>query len=445
MTADVGTAFVVTRPLPSRVVSVPGLGRAVSLVTMAALTAIVAWLRLTPTARDTLWAEDGREFLQRAASDPQWTTLLRPYAGYLHLVPRIEAILTVDLVPVQWWADSMTALSCIIAGCVATAVYMSSREFLSWMPARLAVSALTVLTPLASREVLGNAANLHSILFWGVLWVVLATPHTRTGQMAGAAFTLLAALTDIQVVFLLPLLLWNRRDRRTWPIKAALVVGAMAQITAQLLAPRAWGGRGAVSALSLAEGWAINAVASSWIPIPELGRALSAALPGVFLCLLIPLSAMAIIWCVGTRRQQILSSILLIGSIVVWCAGVMVDPAPWYDYAAMSPLELTHVWLSRYGVVPAMMLLAQVGVAADALMRHPATGRRIAARGLMVVLVISLMVQASEPLNRRGAGPAWAPQIATADTQCDSRGHPAATLRETLTWTVRVPCRYVDG
>ena len=439
-----------------RAARVPGMSRwitgPVAAVMIVLLAAIAAWMRLDATARDTLWAEDGRLFLASAASGSQAATLLHPYAGYLHLIPRLEAIVTVDVVPLEWWALSMTALSCLAAGVVAAVVFLATRDVVGWMPARVVIALLTVLTPLASREVLGNAANLHSLLFWGVFWVMLAVPRSRTGQLGYAIFVLLAALTEIQVVFLLPMVLWRLRDRRTWAVKAVLVAGALAQLGTALTIGRASDGYAQDSPLSIAEGWVINAVASSWVPIPRLGEALATQLPLVMLLVVVPIGAIAVTMVFGTSRQRAVSGMLLAGSVVVWCAGVVLDPAPWYEYAGMTPQQLTAVWLSRYGVVPAMMLLAEVVLAAAVLARHPRrvgtsgalSVRGVVAAGLLAALAVPLLLQAPENLSRRAEGPAWEPQLSAAAERCEAPGLASTAVRETIGWSMPVPCRYFD-
>ncbi|MDL9978798.1 hypothetical protein [Microbacterium candidum] len=407
--------------------------------------AVLAWLRLAPSARDTLWAEDGTLFLQSAAGHAQWTTLFAPYAGYLHLVPRLEAITTVDLVPVQWWALSMTALSCAVAGLVAVVVFVASRDLLPGIAPRLVVSGLTVLTPLLPREVLGNAANVHTLLFWGVFWVLLAAPRTRAGRIGYALFVLVSALTEIQTVFLLPLLLWNRRDRRTWPIKLALVVGVAGQFLAELLAPRGAGQPVTVGIPSLIDGWFINGILTSWVPIPVLGNILAASMPVILILALVPMAAVAVTTFFGTAAHRALAWILAGYSVLIWCAGVIVDPAPWYQYATFTQAELTHVWLSRYGVIPAMMLLAELPLAAVALVRSRSRPRRVAASVLIAAVVLTVFVQAPENLSRRDYGPAWGPQIAAAEQKCDRPTVTSVEIGETLGWSTRVPCSFFAG
>lgn len=408
--------------------------------------ALVAWFRLTPAVRGTFWAEDGRTFVGAAATLPQLATLLQPYAGYLHFVPRLEAIVTVDLVPVQWWAESMTALSCLLAGIVAAIVFASTRELLPWLPARIAVAGLTVLTPLATREVLGNAANLHSILFWGLFWVLLSRPRRLSASWILAGFALIAALTEVQSLFLVPLLLWCRHERGSWPMKAALLVGVAAQVFATVTSPRHSNGQAPDSPLSLLVGWLINAVSTSWIPVNRVDQVLGAVgLWPVVLLALVPLAAVAVTLSLGSARQRAVSLLLLGTSLLVWCAGVLIDPQTWYDYANETPAELAHAWLSRYGVVPAMMLLAELALAAAVLAARRERWSSRLAVAVLLSLAVTTVSQAPTNISRRAAGYAWQPQIAAAVRTCTPPHVAEVALKETIGWEVIVPCRDFDA
>ncbi len=56
-------------------------------VLVLALSTAVAWSRLDPVQRATLWAEDGRNFVSEYMVDGLGATLFRPFGGYLQLVP----------------------------------------------------------------------------------------------------------------------------------------------------------------------------------------------------------------------------------------------------------------------------------------------------------------------------------------------------------------------
>jgi hypothetical protein len=121
------------------------------LVAFGGAAALAAWLRLPAVARDTLWAEDGRNFLQGAIDSGPVNSLFIPYAGYLHTIPRMIAAV-VELFPISGWAIGMTAGACIVAGVVTVTVFVATRGIIDWMPARVAIASLTVLAPLAPRR-----------------------------------------------------------------------------------------------------------------------------------------------------------------------------------------------------------------------------------------------------------------------------------------------------
>jgi hypothetical protein len=215
----------------------------VGVVLIAVVAALAAWQRIPAIARDTLWAEDGRIFVQGAMDRGPIASLFIPYAGYVHTVPRLIASAVVSFVPVTGWALGMTAGACLVAGILAATVFVATRGIIRWMPARLVLAALTVLAPLAPREVLGDATNLHSLFLWTLFWIVLAAPRTRTSTIGLAVVGLLGALTEVQSLLLLPLLLvvvvlrdrrsgrgWERarREWARWIPRAAVLLGATA-------------------------------------------------------------------------------------------------------------------------------------------------------------------------------------------------------------------------
>jgi hypothetical protein len=442
----------------------------VVVVTVAVAGALLAWLRLPPVARDTLWAEDGRNFLQNAMQSGPIDSLFVPYAGYLHTVPRVIAAITVQFAPVADYAQWMTAGACLAAGAIAAIVYVTSVDIVRSVPVRLVLSGITVLAPLAPREVLGNVANLHSLVLWGLFWMLLYRPRSRHGAVALGIVALLGSLTEIQSVFLLPLLLWRPRDRRGWPLRLGFAIGALAQVAVTLVWSRNPNTTAPAGLASTLYGYLINAVMPIWLPQSAIGPALVAG-GGAFALVLPFVAAAAVAVWHGSPRQRIAVIGLAAGSLTVYGVSIALNPAPFYDYASMSPSQLATVWLARYGVVPSMMLLAiplvavstvtgRAGVGSALPRRIPprirarrtprirtrpgprttvgATSARLAVVGVVLVLVLAQFVP---QYTRRSAGPAWQPQLASAEKYCEGKpGRAFATLKETISWHVDVAC-----
>ncbi len=409
-----------------------------ALVVLALGAAAIAWLRIPAADRDVLWAEDGRNFLQDAI-DGAAGGVLRPYAGYLHVVPRLLASAVAATVPPAGWAVAMTAGSCLIAGILSAVVFVSARAVIPARMARLAIAMLTVLAPMASREVLGNAANLHSLFFWALFWMLLGRPRSRTGSAVLAAVGLLAALTEIQAVLLLPLLLVAWRDRRRWLVRGAVLLGVVAQLTVTLIWARPASGHQAVGPLSLPYGYLINVVMPFAVPRSAIGPALNASGPLLGLIVLAALAFCAFWGLRGGIRARTAVIALLAMSAVVYCASVVANPNPFLDYANISRTALEHVWFVRYGVVPSMMLGAAAVVGLTAVWQRSA--RRTVRLVVIAVVIVGLLGNAAPQPTRRSDGPSWSAGVATAEQLCgrrpDTRSVP---IGETLGWQLVVPC-----
>jgi hypothetical protein len=394
--------------------------------------ALAAWLRLPDTARGTIWAEDGREFLQQAL-DGHGMLLLEPYAGYLQFVPRVVAWLTVLLVPPAGYALAMSAAACLITGLLAGVVFACARGLVPSVPLRLLLAAITVLVPTLPHEVLGDQADIHWLFLWVTPWLLLARPRSTASAIGLGALALTAALTEIQVAVFLPLMLagWRgephgggsggRSDpRHLWWVRAGLLAGVAAQLIATALSPRGTGGA-TLEPARFALGYLEQVVLPLYdARVPDL-TALAAsvgATVAVGLCGLLPFAALGAVAIVrGDRLQRIAAVALLAGSVVLWTVAVTLNGLP----GALS--------LQRYGLVPSMMLLgsAVVGIQVLAQAPRPRGIRAFAAVGparvpvvLVSVLLISvvLVVQFVPDATRRSAGPVWADGVARAAGLC---------------------------
>ncbi|KJL33786.1 hypothetical protein RS86_01583 [Microbacterium azadirachtae] len=439
-----------------------GLGRRISVpprgaivIAMAAVIAVAgaaaAWLRLPGTARDTLWAEDGRDFLQ-GAIDSGFDEVFVPYGGYLHVIPRLIAGLAAAL-PVESMAVAMTAGSCLVAGVCTAVVWLCARQIL--LPVHAAVvAALTVLAPLAAREVLGNTANLHTLMMWTLLWLLLVTPRRRGVAVVVAVVVAFAALTEIQAVLLIPVALWRVRDPMRRIVLAGLLTGLAAQVAASLLSPRRQTAFGHVEPLSYVKGFVANAV----LPLALPQQAIGPALAGHGLAIVVGAAAatlllLGLLLRSSSRSHRILVAVLLAGAVVIYCGSVYANPEDYYDYARHTTEQLRSIWLPRYGVLPSMLIASAIVVAADGVARARRPGstgavrRRALLSRLAVAGVVASMVLHFGPWDtRRSQGPAWTPQVAAARQLCEQDpGRGDVTLEQTLGWEVRVPCDRLGG
>ncbi len=445
-------------PAQSRVRDIRGVlasHTSLSVALLGIVCAVAAWLRIPSVARDTLWAEDGRNFLQDAVNHGPLASLTIPYAGYLHTIPRIIASVTVSFVPVAQWANAMTAGSCLVAGILAAVVFACTRDVVPWLPGRILIAGLTVLAPLAPREVLGNAANVHSLVLWTVFWMLLFTPRTRAGSIILGVVALLGAATEIQCLLLLPLALIRWRDRWRWPIFAGLAIGLTMQLFVTLVWPRSQSGNPPIETMSIAYGYLINAVMPLVTPQNTIGPVLASTGPLVGIAVLAVIAcALAYVLFRGHAVQRITAAALVAGSIAFYSISVITNPNSFYDYARFGRDELAGVWLARYGVVPSMMLVAVVILAISIAVsrRHAGAGRRLLGdRKLLTggvalgVVAALLLAQFIPQETRRSYGPQWSAQVTAAARECERL--PAGYvlhLQETINWHVWLACRTVD-
>ncbi|MDP9093279.1 MAG: hypothetical protein M3N95_10170 [Actinomycetota bacterium] len=129
--------------------------------------------------RGTVWAEDGSIFLQQALTQGRLHSLLQPYAGYWHLVPRVLAAVVVQF-PLSWHGVGMDAAASAVQASVALTAYVATRGYLAARSARAVLAVVVAALPVAP-EVSDSVANLQWFLLFGAAIALLWTPRTRLG------------------------------------------------------------------------------------------------------------------------------------------------------------------------------------------------------------------------------------------------------------------------
>jgi hypothetical protein len=403
---------------------------------------LLAWFRLDGRTRGVVWAEDG-VFLQDRLDSGPLVSLVDPYQGYLHLLPR-AVVEVAALAPVRDYAVAVTGLCCLAVGTVAALVHACSGDIVRTRAARVALGLVTVLVPTAAAELLGNTANLHWFLLWLTPWVLLHRPTTRARGWALGAVTLVVGLSEIQAAMFAPLLLVRRRDRHRWPVVGGLVAGIAAQLVTLAVAGRqaSAADEGTPSLLDLVQGYGLHVFLQMWRPatagvgdvLVDHGWTLIVAASVPFLLVLAALVATT-----RTRDDLVLALALLAGAAVPFVAGIVLnfrsflafDDFAFETLAIFSPL--------RYAVVPAMFVLAAAVVVAD---RAP---RALCALGLAALLGLGLWHLDAGPTNRSHE-PGWAASVERAAETCRRTGAETVEVRTTPeTWEVVLSCADATG
>jgi hypothetical protein len=205
----------------------------------SALTLTVAALVLLIRKTDALlnpqfWAEDGTVFFLQQYEGGA-SALVRGYAGYLQLVPRLIALFADTLFPYAAIPSVYNYASLLLTLAVIANVF--SPRFPGTNRPLLALA--VVLVPHATNEVFLNVTNLQWILcLLLILTLLKEIPHERYGNVyAQAAFdflvVILCGLTGPFIVFLTPLFAWKWWTNKC-PYTSGILITALATATIQV-------------------------------------------------------------------------------------------------------------------------------------------------------------------------------------------------------------------
>ncbi|GAA3336502.1 hypothetical protein [Curtobacterium citreum] len=316
---------------PPRARPLHALRSGVAAVLVGVVATAAAWYRLGPLTRATVWAEDGGPFFRDRLAAGVDGSLLRPYAGYLHLLPR----LVVDLGfarPIEQYAVTIAGACCVVVGVVAGAVFVLARDLVPSWPLRLVLAAVPVTVPVVPYEISGNAANLHWFMLVLVPWLFAARVRTWWAAGSIAVLALVAVLTEPQTLLFAPLLLvaWWGRARvaglRALPVTLAVVVAGAAQVVTALTTERA-SRPGHPTVGDVGRGYLLQPLAGAWTR--HVGTVAAAVdrhgAVVVLLPVVVVLALVAAALVVGGWRARAQVLALAAGSVVVWTAALVAN------------------------------------------------------------------------------------------------------------------------
>jgi hypothetical protein len=176
---------------------------------LAACAAILCLRRSGAVTNPQFWAEDGY-FFERAYS-VGWHAFLLPYAGYLHLVPRIIGAIAVA-------TDPAHGPSIFVECAAATTLYVAARALSRRcpLPRFAGACALAVVLVPDTYEVLLNIVNLQWVIGAGlVLLLISGDPEGSRESAHDLAASVLMGLTGPFSIILSPAFAWRAWTRRT--------------------------------------------------------------------------------------------------------------------------------------------------------------------------------------------------------------------------------------
>ncbi len=311
-------------------------------VSAACLLFFRASLRLQYAA---LHHEDGQIFLSQA-HNMGLAAFVQPYAGYLHLIPRIIAALLEPFPVIA--APALYAIAALLVHMAMLAPALSAR--LEWIipgqMLRAVLFALLCLMP-PMWEVLGNIANLIFVGGISLLLLMLSDdPRSDAGRVGELAAVAALGLSGPLIVFFVPWFVWRWRRTRS---RHSLVVVGVALVTASvqgvtfLLSDRKESGG---SLIFLPRVW-VERIGLSWL-FGDTG-------PPIWPWWMKVLGA--VVWCVGTVVITVV--VLRRTAIALWLLHFTLLAAPVMAYGYMhGPTD----WQRHFVVPTAIVIVLLVAV-----------------------------------------------------------------------------------
>jgi hypothetical protein len=441
--------FTFTHDTPPRRVLTPLVAAA-----LTAVVALVTFVRIPETARNTMWADDASRFVGENIRVGLLESLAIPYGGYLQFVPRIGGWVALRAGDFPGLARDVTIVSCGIAGLFAALVFVLSRQFVRHLWVRVLIGLVPAFVPTIPMETAGNLANLH----W---YVLVATPflfafvprHWVTGSLLGIA-ALLMTLSETQTLVFVPLLLIGVNRIRKTPVIVGAVLGLATQLISLGLAPRTGRNDVDLGALDIVAGYLVQPFAGTWTT--DAARVGSAVIRHGWWVVAVPFAAVVVVVALGFWRglapQRIMLASMVVGSAASWAAPLLITPSTGFLFSHYTIDQFGQFHVVRYTAVSSMFimmgLLIVVDIAAGSRWsRAPRWLGPAAGAALTATLVISAVVNFTVPWSTRDSGPLFNDGVTTATQQCI--GQPSDTTilipaAPNPNWKLAASCAYVQ-
>lgn len=417
-------------PLPD---SVANTRREAWIGVVVAVAAVGVWLARAPFAVDSLWAEDGRNWLQDAVQDGWFTSFGRADAGYYHSLPRVGGAIA-SWVPLEQAAAAMWIFGAVVVAWMAITVYVSSRAWIEHPLARATLALALVLLPVQREETIGSVANLHFMMLFVGLVVLIGEPRSTTERVNGWCVLALLGLSSPIALALVPFAAWRVFRQRPWRpdgFVVAWLVGVVVQFGAILVFDPTRPSSDGTSGSSIAARYVTGVIAENFSPTDRAARAIGLLLGAAFVI------GVGVAVVVAARRRDLDRALLL---VVVPLTGVGAFVVSSAGYGARF----------RYAIFPALCLL-WAGLCALQVLARVDRAPGWASESVVFTAVAALVFVAWVPHwsagDYRRSGPTWTSGLTTAAQTCTRTGadEVEVVIRPTdlppgRSWSVRVDC-----
>lgn len=350
---------------------------------------LIALLRVPVSDWNTLWAEDGRIFLNDAYANSFAVNVFKPYEGYLHFVPRLVSEVLAFVVPAGLIAVAFTLAASAIWSATALVFFDFSRGHIpnGWLRAVLWL--LVLLVPTASHEVAGNIANSHWFLMAAAMWALFARDRSWWQAVAAAIVVLVAVLSDPLIFILTPLLLvrlWSLRTLRAQLVSLAFIVGAIVQSLVVFSSSRNLPSSfpGVKIALIIAE----RNIVGSFLPPPIYKRVATSMGQYGFSILAALVFVMLLVLAILVFRRTFAPLVMLLWALVF--AGV----TTFYGWDIFDQLAFSNFLgiLTRYLITPALAIFSLIVIMLSVFFQSIRSPLKCAGVQIIVAILALLLV-----------------------------------------------------
>ncbi len=427
---------VIFLPSPSATLRFKGWEGVVVLVSFLALAIILQLLRIGPSsALNSLWAEDGPVFLEKAMTHDLHGVLTTPWSEYLVVVPSLIGQIGA-LVPLRDAPAVMNMTAALVVALSGVAIWFASAAHIRSPYLRAILVALTVLVPVGSIETVASPTNVSWYMTVAVFWLLLWRPATTLGTSLSAGWILLTGFSTPATFFFTPIAFLRAVAIRGW--RDALIVGAFAVPTvAQVItvinsphiAANIWSGGILTAFLQRIVGGAVFGLelsGSLWI---DWGWPFLIAITvAVTVCL--------IVLVLRAPSNRLLAAVALATGVTMFLVssyqrglGVMAWPVGSYSNTG-----------ARYTVMPTLLLIGATLALFDA--RHrSSSGRPAAEMAIVAVLLVSVVTSFRVGAGVARGGPPWDDSLRAAAGSCEARHLEEIPVHTAPAgWTMNIAC-----
>jgi hypothetical protein len=396
---------------------------------------------------DTIWAEDGAIYANQALDHGAVSVLLRGYAGYLQLPPRLLALL-VPAVPLRQLALYAAVAASIVNALLAWFVYRQSRGWITSPLLRVVLASSIVIGPAMLGENTTNITNTIWTFAAVAPWALGSLQDRPASIVARSSVAFLAATSTALSFIYLPLALLivlTRRTRSSLIVTASFGAGLLLQglvllHTARSTAPFPNEVVFLVRAVGVRVFWYLlvgPTTTGSMRSSPTLTLAL------VSIVIVIALFVAASIG--ASRRARVAAALLFVTAVTIFAVPVWGRGTFFLQIA--GPLSTTQ-FDERFSVIPIFLLLSGAMILLDDPFRRPRGWVRIARIALVaqILLLTALNFYGSTGrsyviMKVHAPYPRWTHLVDAAWEKCDGeRSDRVVQIPASFAFPVSVTC-----